>query len=420
MEITNVKEFLEYMFQGATGHAEIMLMGSNRIPGVKSFMLGSDGWLKSATKRVEVFREYENCYFGVCPRVESVEKHAREDLIVDVPHLWVDIDGKMLDITLEEQLDMIMSSDIKPSLVIMSGNGYHCYWKLDSIFRVSGINDKAYIKGILKGLSQKVNGDHTFNLDRVLRIPFTYNMKDKNNLKEVKILHFDPSIIYDVKTFEPYKVDLDPDELNTESDMDRVFKKLLVEDVEEHKSLVQKANDRIHPHIKRAQSFFEISDIYADIITHNLKNGVVDFVIDGNVECDFDLEGNAVTIYWDDTETNFTTFPFKDPDILKVVKHMYGLREKLLNRDHIAVEELPSSLRTKITVGTFRGGRSDLDYMVIAELRQMGYTPLAIRELYENEKYNVGEKYRERYSNRNYYLTSVIKSADKKIKDTVQ
>lgn len=410
--IKNVEQFLQYMFEGQRGHVELMFMGSNRIPSVKSYSLFDPSWLKYATNRIEKLRVYENCYFGVCPRRESVDKHAEESLIVDVPFLWVDVDGKQINTSLDEHFKSIMNMEQKPTLVIMSGNGYHCYWKLKETYHVKDLDCKAYIKGILKGLSESVQGDSTFNLDRVLRVPFTFNMKDKSNLKKVRIVHFDPNLVYDVQNFESFKVDIDINELMGD-EVKRQFRPMRLEDLDEHKKLVRMAKDRLYPHIRKIQWAENFPQMWIDIIVDNLANGIIDYPIDPPVEADIDMEDGMFILHMGE---EFSRFPLGE-DAMRVIKHMAKLRKKVATKDKIVVSELPFALRVKIMNGTLRGGRSELDYKVIYELRRMGYTPLAIRNLYEDERYKIGQKYRERYGSRHNYLMSIIKSVDKKMEN---
>lgn len=413
IHINDVEKFLTYMFEGQRGHVELMFMGTDRIPNVKSYALYDPTWIRYATNRVNKLRHFENCYFGVCPRKESVERHATENQVIDVPHLWVDIDGKMLEVSLDEQLEKIMALEVKPTLVIMSGNGYHCYWRLRETYHVKDLDCKAYIKGILKGLSIAVDGDNTFNLDRVLRIPFTFNRKDSKNIKDVKIVHFDPSIVYDLATFEPYKVEIDVEELEAD-EVAKKFQPIKLEDMNEHKDLVQLAKERLEPHIRKLQVREQWPEVYIGVIVSNLANGIIDYVVEGTVEADIDLEDNMFILHMD--EENFKRLPL-ERDAMKVIRHMNKLRMKTVTKDHINLNDLPFSLRVRIMNGTLRGGRSELDYKIISELRSLGYTPLAIKKIYDNEKFRIGDKYRERQQSRHNYLMSIIKSVDKKLEN---
>lgn len=411
--IENVEQFLQYMFSGQRGHIELMFMGSDGIPSVKSYALYDPSWIKYATNRIEKFKHLENCYFGVCPRRESTDKHALENLIVDVPHLWVDIDGKMVDKSLDDVFLDIINMPEKPTLVIMSGNGYHCYWRLKETYHVRDLDCKAYIKGVLKGLSLQVQGDSTFNLDRVLRVPFTFNRKDKNNIKKVRVVHFDPQIVYDMKDFDKFRVDIDIDELMGE-DPEHKFRPMRLEDVDEHENLVRMAKNRLTPHIRKIQRVENLPETYTDVIVDNLANGITEYVIDPPIEADIDLEDGMFILHMD--EENFKRLPLEQ-DAMKVIKHMYKLRKKVAVKDKIVLSDLPFALRVRIMNGTLRGGRSELDYKVIYELRKMGYTPLAIRNLYEDERFQIGQKYRERYGSRYNYLMSIIRSVDKKMEN---
>lgn len=77
--------------------------------------------------------------------------------------------------TKEEQMKRINALVIKPSIIIESKKGFHCYWK------AKNATIKNYGK-IEKGIIKKLNGDtHCKDPLRLLRVPNYYHLKDKNN-----------------------------------------------------------------------------------------------------------------------------------------------------------------------------------------------------------------------------------------------
>jgi hypothetical protein len=67
------------------------------------------------------------------------------------------------------------SSILPPSAIIWSGHGWHYYWKFDEF-----VTDASLIEQANEVLSKSVRGDSAHNVDRVLRVPDSYNLKDPN------------------------------------------------------------------------------------------------------------------------------------------------------------------------------------------------------------------------------------------------
>lgn len=111
--------------------------------------------------------------------------------------LWVDIDPKGQ--TLMEIQKNLNEFFIKPSLTIMSGNGVHSYWRLDKI------NTKQdSVEGRNRWLAKQLDGDNCSDITHVLRVPGTYNFKDTNNPKLVKIITSD-KLAHPAKAFKKLK-----------------------------------------------------------------------------------------------------------------------------------------------------------------------------------------------------------------------
>jgi hypothetical protein len=75
---------------------------------------------------------------------------------------------------------------ISPSIVLDSGGGFHVYWLLDDVYKITDESSRAKIESFLKGWEQKIAADfkgHKWHLDptadlpRVLRLPGTFNHK---------------------------------------------------------------------------------------------------------------------------------------------------------------------------------------------------------------------------------------------------
>jgi P4 family phage/plasmid primase-like protien len=167
-----------------------------------------------------------NLFFGVCPRVGGGQQYDLAWQIRTVRALWSDID----DANHVEALDRCKANKVpEPSVVVASGNGVHLYWLLDHpaliddadppppvhtewcgpdgqrkrtlylIDKQSGerlsldakqnippLSHKATkLQDALAGIAEKIGGDHTIDLSRILRLPGTLNRKDERNGRAV-------------------------------------------------------------------------------------------------------------------------------------------------------------------------------------------------------------------------------------------
>jgi putative DNA primase/helicase len=128
-------------------------------------------------------------YFGVNPRVGGQGKKENVHYIVAF-HAEVDYGQsghrkKPAHETYEAALESIKAFDTPPTIVNHSGGGFHCYWVLSEPESVSGHGIEA-LETINAFLCERIGGDKgTHNLDRILRVPGTYNFKLENNPREV-------------------------------------------------------------------------------------------------------------------------------------------------------------------------------------------------------------------------------------------
>lgn len=88
--------------------------------------------------------------------------------------------------TIEEALNAIEDFSPAPSIIIHSGGGFHCYWLLRNPIDVKEIG-VSNIENINRNLSLKLGGDSgTHNIDRILRVPGTFNFKLSDNPRPVR------------------------------------------------------------------------------------------------------------------------------------------------------------------------------------------------------------------------------------------
>lgn len=189
-----------------------------------------------------------NLYFGVCPRFKS-EGYDLAWQIRTVRVLWSDIDN----VTVEEALDRVAKAGLPlPSIVVNSGNGVHLYWLLEEPYLIDDVGDPSraftewsernganvsrkfilegeerlyldkhrylsrlspkalHFQDMLAGIAKAIDGDHTIDLARLLRIPGSLNRKDERSGREprpTQLVECKPSRRYPISMFESLKVE---------------------------------------------------------------------------------------------------------------------------------------------------------------------------------------------------------------------
>lgn len=104
--------------------------------------------------------------------------------------------------TYDEALKAIESFELKPTYISHSGGGFHCYWVLNDPVKVSDIGLDP-LENVNRNLTAKLGGDPgTHNINRILRVPGTFNLKLSNNPREVTVI-VDDGPKHDFEVFKP-------------------------------------------------------------------------------------------------------------------------------------------------------------------------------------------------------------------------
>lgn len=116
--------------------------------------------------------DYNNKGYGIYWTVNEYNGARRTANLTKINYFFVDIDEG----DKKDQLARIQNLLVKPSMIIESKNGYHCYWKINGLCSVD------QFKAVEDGLIQKVNADpHCKDPVRLLRAPYFYHQKDLND-----------------------------------------------------------------------------------------------------------------------------------------------------------------------------------------------------------------------------------------------
>jgi len=111
--------------------------------------------------------------------------------------------------TKEQALEILNNFPLKPTIILNSGNGFHVYYFFKQFMIIDNINRKE-IQGLNETLShaidiefkkQNFKMDKVHDLSRILRIDGTYNYKEKDNKKKIKIEKKDLNSYYTIEEF---------------------------------------------------------------------------------------------------------------------------------------------------------------------------------------------------------------------------
>lgn len=160
-------DLFKKLYLRCSGNIELRALPSTE----RTFIsLGTD-W-QTIREQVDKFcqdNEGQNLYFGVATRDG---KGGTKGNVVSIPCVWADIDFKN---TPEEEFKKKLKTfPFKPTITIMSGNGFHLYFLLEKpLEQKNGL----VIENVNKWISTELGGDNVGNIDRILRLPNTINHK---------------------------------------------------------------------------------------------------------------------------------------------------------------------------------------------------------------------------------------------------
>ncbi len=204
--------FFSILFAEAlrNGYGEIEIRGFKNGPRFQSYHNNLSAAVIAA---YEACQQGYDVYAGVNPRIGQAGSKNNVQYLVSF-HAEIDygIDGhkkKPEYETKKDALAAIKAFEIPPTIVIHSGGGFHCYWVLETPVNVSeiGLNN---LENVNKAILKKIHADGgTHNINRILRVPGTFNFKIPGNPRPVEIV-MDLGPTYDLKTFEPF-MDFEPE-----------------------------------------------------------------------------------------------------------------------------------------------------------------------------------------------------------------
>lgn len=171
-------------------------------------------WIKRSQSNVTLWWPVDNppsienteddVYFGVHPSTteRSTLQRTREIDIEAVNCLFAEFDLKDYG-TRKKIRNHIRMLSPKPTIVISSGGGYHCYWLLKTTVFLTDEETRTGVKDLQTQWNRSVGGDKAVHdLARVLRVPGTFNHKPEYGTpRPVEIIFEDSSRLYNLSDF---------------------------------------------------------------------------------------------------------------------------------------------------------------------------------------------------------------------------
>ena len=120
-------------------------------------------------------------YFGVCTRNAAGRGRRRgtRQYLDALTAFWADLDAKRFR-GLSRAKAALDRFPLSPSILVFTGHGYHAYWLLNRPVSLRTA-DTAKLRAGLKALQTRVlGGDDVSDLTRIMRVPWSYNIKGEH------------------------------------------------------------------------------------------------------------------------------------------------------------------------------------------------------------------------------------------------
>lgn len=185
-------EWFRVLWGDGDAYGEIRCLSEGRHPQSHFFPVSdSEGIAKYALNQDSLGGW--DVYAGVAPRLYQ---RGTNDSVVSSTHvLWADVDAKNRVGGKYAALAGVRMLQLKPSIIVDSGHGFHLYWLLRAE------TDWDLAQQAMKALAREAHGDAVHDKARILRVPGTTNRKDPANPVPVRLLYWDTERKYRITDF---------------------------------------------------------------------------------------------------------------------------------------------------------------------------------------------------------------------------
>ncbi len=145
---------------------------------------------ESVFKFIERNNGKRNLYFMVnTPADGAPDDKLKKEQVAFINAVWIDADPEKNKSFEDERVrlmlfaDRLATSDHPPTYIVDSGGGFQAFWVLEDPVPAHEDTVKLF-EGYSRGLADQHGTDRVHNIDRIMRIPCTWNIPTKKKLEQ--------------------------------------------------------------------------------------------------------------------------------------------------------------------------------------------------------------------------------------------
>lgn len=135
-----------------------------------------------------------NIYYSVnTPTDDAPDNKLKKEHIKEINAVWIDADPaknkdfKQERVRLHKFAEQLAKGDNPPTVITDSGGGIQAFWMLDKPVPVTDETRREY-EALSRGLADRYGTDRVQNIDRIMRVPYTFNIPGKKKKGREKTL----------------------------------------------------------------------------------------------------------------------------------------------------------------------------------------------------------------------------------------
>jgi RecA-family ATPase len=164
---------------------------------------------RDTAKILDFVTEYNRAERGVFFGPATVKGPRSKDNVAELVLVWSDLDFKHIDETPDEVLEQLKHLPLAPHIIIFSGHGYHCYWRIKMLAATA--ENKAKHEAALKALARILAADSKVaQCAALMRLPGTHNSKDGGRIEVTTVFEQTERGEYDIEEIETWLATAEP------------------------------------------------------------------------------------------------------------------------------------------------------------------------------------------------------------------